>query len=257
LNLHSEFHARCGSLPINLSIIFPACTVDGAGRRQLHSHFQIRRDLSGYTIRKSEGSRSPDGSIGVAYQVPYKNVNEKLLHLSHLLSIGSPRDTYRRGVLQEEHLTLYNCAGSQARRDVGTLNDHDNRLDFVSCSSCGSVPASDAIAVDEESAESGGGQEAVLRVFYVCGLTTDQHRASLNNVGELIYSFFCYFQGGSQHLEEACRRSTSSLDLLCADCPRLARNSDPSRDMLREHRLGKGVGVALSIALPKRVLGFA
>jgi hypothetical protein len=99
LSLHSEFHAKCGSLPINLSIIFPACTVDGVGRRQLHSHFQIRRDLSGYTIRKSEGSRTPDGSIGVAYQLPYKNVNEKLLHLSHLLSIGSPRDTYRQGVV--------------------------------------------------------------------------------------------------------------------------------------------------------------
>jgi hypothetical protein len=92
LSFRREFHAKCGGLPINLSIIFPACTVDGVGqRRQLHSHFQIRRDLSGYTIRKSEGSRTPDGSIGVAYHVPYKNVNEKLLHLSHLLSIGSPR----------------------------------------------------------------------------------------------------------------------------------------------------------------------
>jgi hypothetical protein len=37
-------------------------------------------------------------------------VNEKLLHLSHLLSIGSPRDTYRQGVLQEEDLTLFNGA---------------------------------------------------------------------------------------------------------------------------------------------------
>jgi hypothetical protein len=101
---------------------------DGVGRRQLHSHFQIRRDLSGYTIRKSEGSRTPDGSIGVAYQVPYKNVNGKLLHLSHLLSIGSllsissPRDTYRQGVLQEEDLTLFKGAQSQARQDVDTLN---------------------------------------------------------------------------------------------------------------------------------------
>jgi hypothetical protein len=84
LSLHSEFHAKCGSLPINLSIIFPACTVDEVGRRQLHSHFQIRRDLSGYTIRKSEGSRTPDGRIGVSYQVPYKDVNGKLLHLRNL-----------------------------------------------------------------------------------------------------------------------------------------------------------------------------
>jgi hypothetical protein len=137
LSLHGEFHARCGSLPINLSIIFPACTVDGAGRRQLHSHFQIRRDLSGYTIRKSEGSRTPDGSIGVSYQVPYKDVNGKLLHLSHLLIIDRPRDTYRRGVLQEEDFTLFNGAQSQARQDMGTLNNHDNRLDFVSCSTCG------------------------------------------------------------------------------------------------------------------------
>jgi hypothetical protein len=30
-----EFHAKCGSLPINLSIIFPAYTVDGLGRPQL------------------------------------------------------------------------------------------------------------------------------------------------------------------------------------------------------------------------------
>src|SRR5690348_15950277 len=88
LSLHSEFHAKCGRLPINLSMIFPACPVDGVGRRQLHSHFQIRRDLSGYTIRKSEGSWTPDGRIGVAYEVPYKNVNEKLLHLSHLLSLA-------------------------------------------------------------------------------------------------------------------------------------------------------------------------
>ena len=218
MSLHSEFHAKCGNLPINLSIIFPACTVDGVGPRQLHSHFQIRRDLSGYTIRKSEGSRTPDGSIGVAYQVPYKNVNEKLLHLSHLLSIGSPRDTYRQGVLQEEDLTLFNGAQSHARQDVDTLNNNDNKLDFVSCSSCGAALACDAIAVEEESAESGGGQEAVLRVFRVCGLTNDQDRASLNGVGEFIYSFFCHLQGGSQHLEEACMRSASSLELLCADC---------------------------------------
>jgi len=218
LNLHSEFHAKCGSLPINLSIIFPACTVDGAGCRQLHSHFQIRRDVSGYTIRKSEGSRTPDGCFRVAYQVPYKDVNGKLLHLSHLLSIGSPRDTYRQGVLQEEDLTLFNGDQSQARQDVDTLNNHDNKLDFVLCSSCGAALACDAIAVEEESAESGGGQEAVMRVFRVCGLTNDQDRASLNRVGELIYSFFCHVQGGSQHLEEACRRSASSLELLCADC---------------------------------------
>jgi hypothetical protein len=101
---------------------------------------------------------------------------------------------------------------------VDTLNNHDNRLDFVSCSSCGAAPACDAIAVDEESAESGSGQEAVLRVFRVCGLTNDQDRACLNRVGEFIYSCFCHFQGGSQPLEEACIRSASSLELLCADC---------------------------------------
>jgi hypothetical protein len=213
LSLHSEFHARCGSLPINLSIIIPACTVAEVGRPQLHSHFQIRRDLSSYTIRKSEGSRSPDGSIGVAYQMPYEDVNGRLLHLSHLLSIGRHRDTYRRGVLQEEELTQF-----QARQDVGMVNNFGNRLDFVSCSSCGAVPACDAIAVDEESGEWGGGQEAVLRVFRVCGLTNDQDRASLNRVGEFIYSFFYYFHGGSQHLEEVCMRSASSLELLCADC---------------------------------------
>ena len=56
--------------------------------------------------------------IRVAYQVPYKNVNEKLLHLSHLLSIGSPRDTYGQGVLQEKDLTLFNGAQSQVRQDV-------------------------------------------------------------------------------------------------------------------------------------------
>jgi hypothetical protein len=218
LSLHSEFHAKCGSLPINLSIIFPACTVDKVGCRQLHSHFQIRRDLSGYTIRKSEGSRTPDGSIGVSYQVPYKDVNGKLLHLSHLLSIGSPRDTYRQGVLREEDLTLFNGAQAQARQDVDTLNSHDNKLDFVLCSSCGAALACDAIAVEEKNAGSGGGQESVLRVFRICGLTNDQDRASLNRVGELIYSFFCHFQGGSQHLEEACRRSASSLERLCADC---------------------------------------
>jgi len=150
--------------------------------------------------------------------VPYKDVNGKLLHLSHLLSIGSPRDTYRQGVLQEEDLTLFNGDQSQARQDVDTLNNHDNKLDFVLCSSCGAALACDAIAVEEESAESGGGQEAVMRVFRVCGLTNDQDRASLNRVGELIYSFFCHVQGGSQHLEEACRRSASSLELLCADC---------------------------------------
>jgi hypothetical protein len=150
--------------------------------------------------------------------VPYKDVNGKLLHLSHLLRIGSPRDTYRQGVLREEDLTLFNGAQAQARQDVDTLNNHDNKLDFVSCSSCGAALACDAIAVEEESAESGGGQEAVLRVFRVCGLTNDQDRASLNRVGELIYSFFCHFQSGSQHLEEACRRSASSLELLCADC---------------------------------------
>ena len=217
MSLHSEFHAKCGSLPINLSIIFPACTVDGFGRRQLHSHFQVRRDLSGYTIRKSEGSQTPDGSIGVAYQVPYKNVNETLLHLSHLLSIGNPRDTYRQGMLQEEDLTQLNGAQSQAPQDVDTLNNHD-KLDFASCGSCGAALACDAIAVEEGSDESGAGQEAVLRVFRVCGLTNDQDGASLNRVGECIYSFFCSLPGGSQHLEEACMRSASSLEALCAGC---------------------------------------
>jgi hypothetical protein len=50
--------------------------------------------------------------------VPYKNVNERLLHLSHLLSIGSARDTYRQGVLKKEDLTLFNGAQSQAWQDV-------------------------------------------------------------------------------------------------------------------------------------------
>jgi hypothetical protein len=218
LSLHSEFHARCGRLPINLSIIFQACTVDEVGRRQLHSHFQIKRDLSGYTIRTSEGSLTLDGSMRFAYQVPYKDVNGKLLHLSHLLSIGRPRDTYRQGVLQEEDLTLFNGAQSQARQDVDTLTNHDNKLDFVSCCSCGAALACDANAVDKKSVESSGGQEAVLRVFRVCGLTNDQDPASLNRVGEFIYSFFCHFQGGSQPLEEACMRSASSLELLCAGC---------------------------------------
>jgi hypothetical protein len=145
-------------------------------------------------------------------------MNEKLLHLSHLLSIGSPRDTYRQGMLQEEDLTLFNGAQSETRQDVDTLNNHDNKLDFASCSSCGTALACDAIAVEEESTESGGGQEAVMRLFRVCGLTNDQNRASLNGVGEFIYSFFCHFQGGSQHLEEACMRSASSLERLCADC---------------------------------------
>jgi hypothetical protein len=49
-------------------------------------------------------------------------------------------------------------------------------------------------------------------------LTNDQDRACLNRVGEFIYSFFCHFRGGSQPLEEACMRSASSLELLCADC---------------------------------------
>jgi hypothetical protein len=218
LSLHSEFHSKCSSLPINLSIIFPACTVDGFGHRQLHSHFQIRRDLSGFTIRKSEGSRTPDGSIVVAHQVPYKNVNEKLLHLSHLLSIGSPRDTYRQGVLQEEELALLNGAQSEVRPDEEMLNNRHDKPDLASCDSCGAILACDAIAVEEESADPGGGQEAVLRVFRICGLTDDQNGASLNSVGELIYSFLCYLQAGSQRLEEACMQSAPRLELLCAEC---------------------------------------
>jgi hypothetical protein len=150
--------------------------------------------------------------------VPYKDVNEKLLHLSHLLSIGSFRDTYRQGILQEEDLTLFNGAQSQAWRGVDTLNNHDDKLDLALCNSCGAILACDAIAVEEERAESGGGQEAVPRIFRVCGLTSDQDRASLNRVGEFIYSFFSYLHGGSQRLEEACMRSASRLKLLCADC---------------------------------------
>jgi hypothetical protein len=150
--------------------------------------------------------------------VPYKNVNEKLLHLSHLLSIGNPRDTHRQSVLQEKGLTLLNDAQSQTRQNVDTLNNQDKKLNFASCSSRGTSLACDAISVEEESAESVGGQEAVLQVFRVCGLTNDQDRASLNRAGECIYSFFCYLQGGPQHLEEACMRSASSLALLRADC---------------------------------------
>jgi hypothetical protein len=117
--------------------------------------------------------------MGVEYKVPYEDVNGKLLHLSHLLSIGSPRDMYRRGVLQEEDHTLCNSSGSQARQDAGTLNNYDNRRDFVSCSSCGAASACDAIAVDEESGESAGGEGAVLRVFRASGLTDDHDRASM------------------------------------------------------------------------------
>jgi hypothetical protein len=125
---------------------------------------------------------------------------------------------YRQGILQEEDLTLFNGAQSEAGQDVDTLNNHNNKLDLALCNSCGAIFARDAIAVEEESAESGGRQEAVLRVFRVCGLTNDQNRASLNRVGEFIYSFFCHFPGGSQHFEEACMRSASRLKLLCADC---------------------------------------
>jgi hypothetical protein len=150
--------------------------------------------------------------------VPYKDVNEKLLHLSHLLSIGSPRATYRQGLLQEEDLARFDGAQSEVGQDEDMLNNHDVRLEFALCDSCGAILACDAIAVEEESAGSGSGQQAVLRVFRVCGLTGDQDRASLNRVGECIYSFFCYLQGGSQQLEEACMRSASSLKRLCANC---------------------------------------
>jgi hypothetical protein len=121
-------------------------------------------------------------------------------------------------MLQEEDLTLFNGTQSEIGKDVDTLNNHDNKLDFAPCSSCGATLACDAIAVEERSAESRGGQEAVLRVFRVCGLTSDQNRASLNRLGEFIYSFFCHFAGGSLHLEEACMGSSSRLKLLCADC---------------------------------------
>jgi hypothetical protein len=94
--------------------------------------------------------------------VRYKDVNEKLLHLSHLLSIGTPRDTYRQGMRQEEDHTLFNGAQSEVRQDVDTLNNRDKKLDFALCSSCGATPACDAIAVEENSAQSGGGQETVL-----------------------------------------------------------------------------------------------
>jgi hypothetical protein len=120
-------------------------------------------------------------------------------------------------MLQEED-TLFNGAQSEPQQDEDMLNNYDNKLDFALCSSCGSTLASDAIALEEKSAESRGAQEAILRIFLICGLTNDQNRASLNKVGEFIYSFFCYLQGGSQHFEEACMRSASRLKLLCADC---------------------------------------
>jgi hypothetical protein len=121
-------------------------------------------------------------------------------------------------MLQEEDLTRFDGAQSAVGENDDTLNNHNHRLEFALCDSCGAILACDAIAVEEESAESGGGQEAVLRVFRVCGLTSDQDRTSLNRVGECICSFFCYLHGGSQHLEEACMRSASSLKRLCANC---------------------------------------
>jgi hypothetical protein len=102
--------------------------------------------------------------------------------LSHLLSIGSPRDTYRQGVLQEEELALLNGAQSEVRPDEEMLNNRHDKPDLASCDSCGAILACDAIAVEEESADPGGGQEAVLRVFRICGLTDDQNGASLNSV---------------------------------------------------------------------------
>jgi hypothetical protein len=150
--------------------------------------------------------------------VPYKDVNEKLLHLSYLLGIGSPRDTYRQGMLQEEDLTPFDGAQSAVGENDDMLNSHDHKLELALCNSCGGALACDAIAVEEESAELDGGHEAVLWVFRVCGLTSDQDRTSLNIVGECIYSFFSYLQGGSQHLEEACIQSGSSLKRLCANC---------------------------------------
>jgi hypothetical protein len=68
-------------------------------------------------------------------------------------------------VLQEEDFTLFNGAQSQARQDVDTLNNHDNKLDFVSCSSCGAAPACDAIAVEEKNAESGADKKQSCGYF--------------------------------------------------------------------------------------------
>jgi hypothetical protein len=121
-------------------------------------------------------------------------------------------------MLQEEDLTPFDVAQSVVGEDEDMLSNYGDGLEVALCGSCGGTLACDAIALEEESAESGGGQEALLRVFRVCGLTSNQDRASLNGVGECIYSFFCYLQGGSQHLEEACMRSASSLKRLCVNC---------------------------------------
>lgn len=217
LNLHREFHASCGSLPINFSAIFTAYTVDGDRCLQLHSYFQVKRNISGYSIVRHEGSQALTISTRTTYQLPYKDVNERLLHLSHLLSIGNTKQASERGDPLENGSTLCDDSQSRNRADTVSPKDHDKGLDVNFCSSCGAVSANDAVSVRAENAGLGR-MEPVLRVFRLCGLTKEHKGASLTGIGEFIYSFFCHVSGGTQRLDDACTRSASCLELLCASC---------------------------------------
>jgi hypothetical protein len=90
LSLRSKFHAKCGSLPINFSIAFPAWTIVGDESRQLTARFQLKREVRGYVLRKTESCQKTDRSIEVAYRIPYQDVIEKLGNLDRLLGIESP-----------------------------------------------------------------------------------------------------------------------------------------------------------------------
>jgi hypothetical protein len=90
LSLRSKFHVKCGSLPINFSIAFPAWTIVGDENRQLNARFQIKREVRGYVLRKTESCQKTDRSIEVAYRIPYQDVMEKLVNLDGLLGFDSP-----------------------------------------------------------------------------------------------------------------------------------------------------------------------
>lgn len=113
MSLHTEFLAKCGSLPINMSIIFAACTLKDGRHRSLHSHYQIRQGLTHRTITKFEGSPTPDGTPGPETQISYHAVTRKLLELDHLLNEGQQDDTSLRESLRDNEAiqTVFRACG--------------------------------------------------------------------------------------------------------------------------------------------------
>jgi hypothetical protein len=210
LSLLTEFHAKCGNLPINMSIIFAACTIEKGSYRSLHSHYQIRQGLSRRTITMFESSPTPDGDPGPQAQISYQAVIRKLLELNHLLGGGQQNDVSRQPLQWENEA----ADPGYVQRYVHTNHAPNSTFDDF-------LPI-DPLQITHQPAKAGAEYEPVQIVFQTCGLLQEPGGLKGNDtfdpIGKFIFSFFCYLHGGPQIFQALCRQSILRQDLRHSAC---------------------------------------